>query len=340
MELSELLAKLSSLPGPSGAETAVTAFAAEYLRPFADEVKTDVMGNVLARRRCGVPGAASLLLDAHIDEVGLVITAAEGGFLRFAAVGGLDERVLPAAEVELLTAEGPLFGVIDTMPPHVLKPEEMEKAPKIETLCIDVGLTQEEAQRLAPPGTVGVFHGPLTHLGAEAVSGRAMDDRSCCAIILKAFEELSQRTLAVDLCLQLSTQEEVGLRGAGPGGFAADADYTIVVDVTFDKTTDGKRVTTALGKGPAIGLGPNCDRRMADDIIRVAQAEGIPYQIEVLPGMSGTNAEVLQVVGSGSRTAVISLPIRYMHTPVETLRMGDMAAVTRLITAYAAALEG
>ena len=132
----------------------------------------------------------------------------------------------------------------------------------------------------------------------------------------------------------------MGLRGALPGGFTVNADYAIVVDVTFDKGTDGKRVITAQGKGPCIGVGPNCDRQMADELIRTAGAEGIPWQIEVLPGGSGTNAEVLQVVGHGARTAVVSLPERYMHTPSETVRTEDMAGIIRLITAYARALEG
>ena len=339
MELTELTKALCALPGPAGFESPVSGFLADYLAPFADEVRVDVMGSLTAVKRCGKEGAKTLLLDAHIDEVGLVITAAEDGFLRFAALGGVDPRILPASEVRILGTEGELFGVISSMPPHVLKAGDSDKAMEIDKLRIDAGLTPEEAERLVPPGTPAVLSVGCEAMGESALCGRAIDDRSCAAILVKAFEELSCRELSVDLCLLLSTQEEVGGRGAVTAAFAASPDYAVSVDVTFDRTSDGKRVFTECGKGAAIGVGPNMDRAMTREMIRTAEANGIPYQIEVCPGSSGTNIEDIQITRAGVVTALASLPIRYMHTPAETVRTEDMQSVLRLVTEFASSME-
>lgn len=339
MELKELTMKLSALPGPAGFEDAAREYAASWLHPFADEVRTDVMGNVIAVKRCGRPGAKTLLLDAHIDEIGLVVTAAEDGFLRFAALGGVDPRMLPAREVRIL-GERELFGVVATMPPHLLSAEEMDKSVPIDKLYIDAGLTQEEAVRLVPPGTPVVFAAGCGELGPERLTGKALDDRACAAILMKAFEELSQKTLAVDLCLMLSAQEEVGCRGAGVGAWELAPDYALVADVTFAQGPDCKDVPVEAGRGAAIGVGPNMNRAMTAELMRIAAERGIPCQTEVCPGgSSGTNAAVVQVAGTGVATALVSLPIKYMHTPVEMVRLDDMQSVLRLITAYAEELE-
>ena len=339
MELKELAIALCALAGPSGAEGAVFDYVSDYVRPFCDEVKTDVLGNLIAVKRCGKAGAKALLLDAHMDEIGFVVTAAEDGFLKFAALGGIDARILPAREVKLL-AETPLFGVIDTMPPHILSEDEMGKAVPIEKLYIDAGLTQEQAERLCPPGTPAVFSDGCRALGADCLCGKSLDDRSCAAIVVKAFEELCGRELGVDLILMLSTQEEVGGRGAIVGAYGAAPDYAIVVDVTFARAPDSREVTVELGKGAAVGIGPNMNAAMTKDILRLAQERDIPVQKEVCPGRSGTNAEEIQVSRAGVATALISLPERYMHTPAEVVSLKDMESVRRLIVEYAAEMEG
>lgn len=340
MELIELTKQLCNLHGPSGFESDVCAFIADYIRPFADEVKTDALGTLLAVKRCGAPGAKTLLLDAHMDEIGMIVTAVEDGFLKFANLGGIDARVLPALEVRVLAPEGPLFGVIDTMPPHALKAEDMDKTVDTEDLSIDVGLSQEEAARRIPLGTPVVFAAGCGEMGGGRLCGKSLDDRSCAAILMKTFEELAGRELNVDLCLMISTQEEVGGRGAITGAFNAAPDYAIAVDVTFSKSTDGKNVVTDTGKGAAIGIGPNMNRAMTREIIRLAEEKKIPFQIEVCPGRSGTNAEEIQVSRMGVATALVSLPVRYMHTPAETVSTEDMESVRRLLTEYIAGMEG
>lgn len=338
MELRELTEKLCALAGPSGAEGPVFRYVSEYAKPFCDEVKTDALGNLIAVKRCAKPGAKALLLDAHMDEIGFVITAAEEGFLRFAALGGIDPRILPATEVRIL-AEEPLFGVIDTLPPHILTEEEMSRAVPIHKLCIDAGLSQEEAEKLCPPGTVAVFAAGCRPMGSELLCGKSLDDRSCAAVLLKAFEELCGKELNVDLILMLSTQEEVGGRGAMVGAWGAAPDYAIVVDVTFAKTPDTGDVNIELGKGAAVGIGPNMSTPMTKALLRLAAEKEIPVQREVLPGRSGTNAEEIQVTRMGVATALISLPERYMHTPSEVVSLADMDAVRRLVVEYVSGME-
>ena len=186
MELTELTRTLCTLPGPSGFEEPVRLWLEDYLKDIADEVRTDALGNCIAFKRCGKPGAKMVLLDAHMDEIGFVVTGATDGFLKFAMLGGVDQRMLPAREVRVLT-EPPLFGVIDVLPPHVLTAEEKEKAFEPDKLYIDVGLTQEEAEKLAPVGTPVVYASDFLELGEDKLCCKAMDDRACAAIIIKAF---------------------------------------------------------------------------------------------------------------------------------------------------------
>ena len=341
MKLTELTKELCALGGPSGFESAVFARIEEYVRPFADEIKTDPLGNFMAVKHCGKPGAKRILMDAHMDEIGLIVTAVEDGFLRFAPLGGVDARMLPGREVRVM-GEKALFGVIDTMPPHLLSEGEQDKTIPLEKLRIDIGMTQEEAEKLAPPGTPVVYAEGCAELGDSQLCGKALDDRSCAAIIIKAFEELSAKELNVDVCLQISTQEEIsGYRGAEVATRTMAPDYAIVVDVTHAKTPDAGDVTLAGRKGPAIGVGPNMNRAMTRAILDVAAEKGIPCQVEVCPGgNSGTNASAVQISRGGVATALVSLPLKYMHTPVETVWAEDMENILRLIVEDIGGMEG
>ena len=332
MELREITARLCRAAGPSGFEDAARALAAELLAPYVDEIRTDAMGNLIAVRRCGKPGAKRLLLDAHMDEIGFIITGIENGFLRFATLGGVDPRMLPARDVRILTPE-PLFGVIDTMPPHVLTAEEMDKSLSMDKLYIDVGLTQEEAERQIPLGTPAIFASSCDLFGDDMLSGKALDDRACVAIILKTMEQLQGRDLNLDVFCLISTQEEVGLRGAKTGAFAVEPDYAIAIDVTHARTPDAKKEETLpIGKGAAIAIGPNMNRSITNALIHTAKTREIPYQIEVVPGNSGTDGWAIQVSRAGVSTALVSLPIKYMHSPCETMDLRDAEAIVQLLT--------
>lgn len=338
MNLTDMIRALSSASAPSGFEEPARKLVRELLEPYVDEINEDSMGNLIAVRKSGKPGARRLMLDAHMDEVGLIITGIEKGFLRFATLGGIDPRMLPAREVKILTEE-PVFGVIDTMPPHVLSQEEMEKAFEADKLYIDVGLTQEQAERRIPLGTPAVFAGGCEAVGRSMLCGKALDDRACVAIIIETMKNLKDRDLNLDVYCLISTQEELGMRGAITGTYGIQPDYAVAVDVTHARTPDARKdKTLPMGKGAAIGVGPNMNRLITEMLIETAKEKGIPCQIEVLPGSSGTNGWVIQISRGGVPTGLVSLPIKYMHSPVEMMDIGDAEAIVSLLTEFAVRL--
>jgi len=332
MDIAEILTEICSLPGPSGFEEAVTRRVKTLLEPYMDETWTDVMGNVIGVSRCGREGARKLLFDAHIDEIGLIVTGAEEGFLRFAALGGLDARVLPASGVTIMT-DPPRYGVVCVMPPHVLKKEDTEKVVKIEDLFIDAGLTQEEAEKYIPPGTPCVLDYGARRFGLNYLCGKAFDDRAGFVAILRALDLLQGEKLDVDLYVMASVQEEVGIRGAAPGVFSIGPDRCVVVDVDFAKTPDTKPSETNedLGGGVIVSRGPNMNSEFTDMAIGLAKDNSIKYQINVTPGSSGTNARAIQVSREGVVTALFGIPLRYMHSAREVVSLDDIESTAQLL---------
>lgn len=339
MELKEIIFDLCELSAPSGFEDKAFDRISNYLAPYVDELKTDAMGNLIAVKRCGREGADKLMLDAHMDEIGFIITGIEkNGFLRFARLGGVDPRMLPARELKLMT-EPPIFGVIDTMPPHALTKDEMDKSIEAEKLFIDIGLNEEEAKRLVPLGTAAVFGVGCGMLSDNNLFGKSLDDRACVAIIIKIMERLSKERLSSDIYCLISTQEELGMRGAVTGTYAVNPDYAIAIDVTHAATPDSKKgETMEIRKGASIGIGPNMSRNISEALINTAKSKDIAYQIEVIGGNSGTNGWVIQVSREGISTAVVSLPVKYMHTPVETMCIDDAEAIVNLVVGFAVSL--
>lgn len=340
MELKETMKRLCSLSGPSGYEDEVRGAVAEILTPLTDEVEIDILGNVKGIKRCGKPDAKMLLLDAHMDEIGLIVTGHEKGFLRFENVGGIDKRMLPAREVLVMT-EPPIRGIIDTMPPHALAASEMEKSIDPDKLYIDVGLSEESAKELVPLGTPVVFAAEPFDVGEGQVCAKALDDRAGAAIILKVMENLADKDLKVDVCAMISTQEEVGCRGAKPGAFGVDPDYAIAIDVTFGKTPDVKKSDAfKMGGGPAIVRGPSMNRALTNALFATAEKLGIECQTEVLPGNCGTNAWVMQVSREGVATAGISPAVKYMHSPIEVISISDAEDIVRILTELISTMDG
>lgn len=336
MDLAELTIALCGAAGPAGFEDAAGEYISNAIAPFVDEVKKDIMGNIIAVKRCGKDNAPAIMLDAHMDEVGLVVTGYENGYLRFNSLGGVDSRMLPAREIMILTDE-PLYGVIDVMPPHALSSGDMSKALGVDDLYINIGMDDEQAKAAVPVGTPCVYAGGAFRLGEGSICGKSLDDRSCAAIIIKTMEELAKHELDVDIYCLFSVQEEVGLRGAVTGAFGVAPDYAIILDVTFGKTPDvPAHKCLKVGGGPAIGVGPNTNRALTGHIISKAREKGIDYQLEVLPGNSGTNAWTIQTSRLGVATALVSLPLKYMHSPVETCLISDGEGIVRLLTEFLA----
>lgn len=335
MELNELIKELTGLASPSGFEDEARQRISELAAPYVDHSETNSMGNLILRKNSGRENAECLMLNAHMDEIGLIVTGYEKGFLRFSTLGGVDPRMLPARELKILT-EPPIYGVIYTMPPHVLSNGDSDKTLEVSKLFIDVGLSPEEAEKKIPLGTPAVFAGGCESLGENRFCGKSLDDRACVAILLKVLENLSGRSLDMDVCLMISTQEELGTRGAITGAYRVNSDFAVTVDVTHAATPDSKKGETMdMGKGAAIGMGPNLHRGLTKKLFDIAREKDIPCQTEVMGGNTGTDAWVIQVSREGIPTALVSLPIKYMHSPVELMDVKDAEAIVSLLTELA-----
>ena len=342
MNIKEKTESICGLPGPAGFEEQVALYAKKELDNYMDKTWIDVMGNVIGVRYCGREKPKKLLFDAHIDEIGFIVTGVEEGFLKFSTLGGFDARVIPAAEV-MVCSQPPVYGVISVLPPHILKKEDTEKNFKIEDLFIDIGQTHDEAVKLVQPGTHGVFTTKIRRLGDDLIYGKAIDDRAGFVSILYALDMLKDIQLDVDLYVMASVQEEVGVRGAATGAYSIDPDYCVVIDVDHAKTPDAKptEANIELGEGVVITRGPNMNPGFTEKIVELAKNNDIKYQINVMAtGSSGTNARAIQISREGVVTALFGLPLRYMHSANEVSSTNDIKNTARLLFETTKAMKG
>lgn len=338
MKYLEQLQRLCATPAPSGFEGDAARRIALLLERYVDTVEIDPLGNVIGLLRCGKKNAKTVLLDAHIDEIGLVVSGHKDGFLKFEALGGVDLRMLPAREV-LVCSNPPVLGVVTCVPPHIQSAAEMNGAMKKDALYLDVGLSQEEAVKRIPVGTPVVYASDCVQLQNKMIAGRALDDRACFCAILRALELLANTKRGVDVVVVGSVQEELGCRGARVAGYTVNPDWAIAVDVTHGSTPDApKSKTFDVGSGTSIGIGPNLHPGLTKLLMKLAKEKKIAHTVEVCEGHTGTNAWVLQTVREGIKTGLLSVPLKYMHTPVETLCEKDLEATAKLLAACVLAL--
>ena len=335
MQIAPLLKKLSEARGISGYEAEVRGIVAEEFGRYADEVQTDKLGSVIALKKGeGEEPRRRIMLAGHMDEIGLIVTKLEQGFLHFTSVGGFDERTLLGQEV---TVHGrkELPGIIGSRPPHVLPEEEREKTIAMDKLFIDVGMREEELERLVRVGDLVTLRREFTQLQGDLVTGKAFDDRAAVASILVCLEGLASIRHVWDVYAVATVQEEVGLRGAITSAYGLAPDMGIAIDVTFGNQPGvSEAETLEMGKGPAIGFGPNIHPKLHQTLVEAARELEIPYQVEPIPGGSGTDAWAIQVTREGIPTALLSIPLRYMHTSVETLSLKDVERTGRLMAGF------
>lgn len=329
------LRALCEAPGVSGLEECAAKEAEALLKKYIPEAKADVFGNVTGMKKSAKENAKTFLLDAHIDEIGMIVTAIDGkGFLRVSNCGGVDRRLL-AAQAVTVHGKEPLWGIVGTKPPHLMSADEAKKVGKMEEMFIDIGMNKEEAEKLVSLGDRITMNSPITTLHGGLVCGKALDDRAGVAAILYALELLKDEDAGINVAVQFTGKEETGGQGAMIGAYAADADYAAAVDVSFAKTPDADaHKCGVLKKGAMIGYSPVLDKKMSDALVRLAKEQNIPYQLEVMGGRStGTNADEIFTARAGVRTALLSIPERYMHTPVEVVAIEDIKAAGALLAA-------
>ncbi|MEG2174724.1 MAG: M42 family peptidase [Oscillospiraceae bacterium] len=327
----ELLSTLTAAPGVSGDEVSAATVAAQFLKDFG-ETHITPMGSLICRHAESTTDLPRILLVAHLDQIGLAVTqVTEKGFLRVAPCGGPDRRSLAGARVTVHTAFGPLPGIVCSVPPHLSNGDA--KTLKIEDAAIDIGLTSERAHSLVGYGDRVTFDGPLCSLLGDRVCGAALDDRAGCAAVIRATQLLSDCDTAA-LFVALVSQEETGSSGAATSAFEIAPDWAIAVDVSMGFLPgEHSEQCGTVGGGPMVGFSPILERRLSRRFCDIARQHAIPWQTEVMAGRTGTDADVVAIAGRGVRTGLLSIPLRFMHTPSEVVALSDIENTARLIAA-------
>ncbi len=337
----KFLEKLLDAPSPSGYEQPAQRVFRDYVTPFCDDLTTDVMGNVIARIAGQGENLPRVMVVGHTDEIGLQVKYIDDkGFLYFAAVGGVDAHLTPGKRVNVHAAKGPLPGVIGKKPIHLMDTKDRETVVKLEAQYIDIGAAdREEALKLVRVGDAVTFESSFTRLQGDRVSSRGFDDKAGCFVVAEVLRlvQAAGRKLHVDLYGVSSVQEEIGLRGGTTSSYSVNPDVGICVEVDFatdqpdvEKKHNGE---VALGKGPILARGANINPPLFDLLCATAETEKIAIQHTASPRGTGTDANVMQISRGGVATALVKIPLRYMHTPVETVALSDLENAARLIVA-------
>lgn len=338
------LKRLVETPSATGSEERVAELVRARFSEVADWVETDTMGSVHATLD-GQGSGPTLMLSAHMDEVGLMVTyISDEGFLSVAAIGGVDAAILPGMRMDIHAAGATIRGVVGRKPIHLIEPDDRKSITPLDKLVIDTGLSPDEVKsriHVGDPITYGVGFERFGH--GLAVS-RGFDDKVGVFVTCRVMEELATAGRSKgDFTAAITVQEEIGTRGAITSAHSIDPDVALAFDVThatdypgIDKTKYGD---IKLGAGPVIARGPNINPVVFERLVAAAEAESIPYQLEAEPGVTGTDARAIQVARDGIPTGLISIPLRYMHTPTEVISLSDIQHAVRLIARFALDME-
>lgn len=330
MDLKLLCRQLTEGAGVSGA-CHVLKKAEELLGEYAS-VRTDALGSIIGTVG---EGKTHIMLDAHLDRIGLVVTAVdESGFLRIDRCGGTDVRVLSAAEVTVWGKE-PVYGVITSTPPHLSKDDDENKAPSFDSIFVDTGLPFDKLKKIVSVGDRITTDAPVRSLIGTKITGAALDDRIGMAALIRVLDIIREKNPPVKVSVVFSVQEETTEAGGRTTAFGLHPDEAIAVDVSFG-TAPGVSEQEAgkLGEGAMICISPSLSQKMSDELIAAANEKGIKYQTEICPSQTGTNADVISVAKDGIRTGLVSIPLRNMHTQAEVADLDDIEAVAQVIAAY------
>ena len=331
MDLAKLLTRLTEVPGVSGLEDKVARLVMDELRPFVSELYHTPMGAVVGTMEGKGP---AIVLDAHLDQIGLIITSIEkNGFLRFDKCGGTDPRMLSGMEVTVHGKED-IYGIVSSIPPHLAKKEDEGKAKDFKDLAIDTGLPTEKLEELVSLGDrVSLKPYPAELLNGQ-VSSASMDDRAGVAALIRTAELLHDAECDRRVHFMFTVREEVGGRAAAATAYNLNASAAIAVDVSFARTPGvDSRDAAEIGKGPMIGYAPILDKPLFENMKRIAAEKEIPYQIEIMHRGTGTHADELTNSREGLPVGLVSIPLKYMHTTVETVSVEDVEHTAQLLAA-------
>ncbi|MFH1732149.1 MAG: M42 family metallopeptidase [Planctomycetota bacterium] len=335
-------------PSPSGFEQPVRKIIARRMKAFCDEVRHDVIGNVIGALN---PGAETrVMLAGHCDEIGMMVTnITDDGYIYFNAIGGFETITVLGQRVLIHNERGPVAGVVGRTAIHLISKGggKVNKCPKMHELWIDIGAkNKKDAEKAVAVGDCITVDAGFVRLRNDLVVGRACDDRVGAFVVAETMRLLAKRKKRLKVAVYgvATTQEEVGIRGARVSAHGIDPHAGIAIDMGFasDYPTANKNLTgdLAIGKGPIIAKGPNINPVLGKMLLDTARRKKIPYQIEGAPGATGTDANVIQMTRSGVAAALVSVPNRYMHTPVEVVGLKDIDNTSKLLAATLLAMKG
>jgi endoglucanase len=340
----DFLRRLLETPSPSGFEQPIQEVVRQYVSAFADQVTTDVHGNVIASRN---PDAGlRVMLAGHCDQIGFLVQHIDNeGFLYVLPIGGWDPMVLVGQKLTVWTTSGPVFGAIARKPIHLLTDEERKQVPKLKDLWLDIGAkSKDEAAELVRVGDPITLQLGFTRMRNGFASSPGMDDKTGLWVALEALRRTCGKKLGCALFAVSTVQEEIGLRGAMTSAYGVNPQVGIAIDVTHatdcptvDKKQEGD---VNLGKGPVIYRGPNMNPVVVQKLLEAAAAGEIPYQMAASGRATGTDANTIQISRGGVATGLVSIPNRYMHSPVEMIALEDLDRAADLLAAFALGLSG
>lgn len=330
--MKKLIKQLSDMRGISGFEYRLNNNIAELFKPYSDEVRIDSLGSVIAVKHSNIPLAPKIMIEAHCDEIGLMVTSiTDEGYLTFANVGGVDQRILPSLEVTVHGKED-VNAVIGIMPDKYI---EKGKTVKMRDMAIDTGLSPEKVRELISVGDSVTIAQSIGEIGKSQWSGKSLDDRASVAAIIEVMKKIKNCQFDFDVYAVAAVQEEVGCRGGKTSAGGIKPDIAIAIDVTHGITPDNSDNAFEVGSGCAVAVGPNIHPLLFKRLFEVAKKHNIKVTREACGGETGTDAwEIQSAKGGGVPTALLSIPLKYMHTSVETLDIADVKATVDLIVEF------
>lgn len=330
-KIKEILRLLCSRPTVSGKEITEFKTINDISEGLFDIVESDNTGNIILARLCAKENAKKLLLDAHFDVIGLMVTKInEGGFLSVCPIGGIDGRILPSCEVTIHGKED-VYGVIVSTPPHLKSKDS--SVPKVDSVLIDTGYEKNELEGLVAIGDTVTIRGDYTEIENDYVLSSFLDNRSCVASCIDAVSRVSREELEYDVYISVSAGEEIGRMSTRTVAFTLMPDIIITTDVNFAREPDIEaRHSIECKKGPSVDISSTTDRALSRSILRIAKENNIPCQVIVEPGRTGTNHDALTITGTGARCAVMSLPLKSMHTTCESVNLRDVKALSNILS--------
>ena len=337
METKEFLIQMNKVPHVSAYEDELTQLISAEFSKYA-KVSVDKFGNLIANKPGSLSNGPKIMLSAHMDEIGMMVsTLCDNGFVKFARVGGINPKNILGQEVIIHGRQSgkKIYGVIGIKPPHLTSQEDRKKIIEISDMAIDTGYSKEKLEGMVKPGDIITFKQDLVELQNGKISGRALDNTAGLAVLYCVMKNLENFNHKADIYFVASAQEEVGLKGAITAAYNIKPDIGIAIDVTFGSGGGvPEKDSSKLGKGAALCVGPNINRKLFDSLKKAAVKNNTKYQVEVEAMMTGTDAAAIQISEGGVITALVSIPLDYMHSTVEVVSLSDIESCGKIISDY------